>query len=319
MDLFSLLIYLFSIGIALAILYSSFYLYRKFLIRSLLRFLYFLSAYFVSGFIGLIGRYLATGLFSGQSAEAIALLDHILIFLLFPFIPLAIYFFILHIRDFAGKNISKLGTSLFLAFWSVFFLLLVVATKSLLVGQSGHFSIFLFSALNKTAYTIYLSCCIYLLLISKRIEGAALRKAAKNYSLLYLFGFAATFFFSENWIGLAHGGHLFTIVLYFSINVPPLLVLRKFHRESPLEPSHLLFTPESDLESFFSRYGLSKREKEIILLILKGKSGHEIKGQLFISLHTVKNHIYHIYQKLGVKNRLQLSQAIRQHLQNQKK
>jgi len=39
---------------------------------------------------------------------------------------------------------------------------------------------------------------------------------------------------------------------------------------------------------------------------LQGKSNKEIEHQLFISPHTVKNHIYSLYQKAGVKSRGQL-------------
>jgi LuxR family transcriptional regulator of csgAB operon len=44
-------------------------------------------------------------------------------------------------------------------------------------------------------------------------------------------------------------------------------------------------------------------------------SNADIEKKLYISSHTVKNHIYHIYQKLGVKNRVQISNLIRDHNQ----
>jgi LuxR family transcriptional regulator of csgAB operon len=40
-------------------------------------------------------------------------------------------------------------------------------------------------------------------------------------------------------------------------------------------------------------------------------SNADIEKALYISPHTVKNHIYNIYQKLGVKNRVQISNLIR--------
>jgi DNA-binding CsgD family transcriptional regulator len=56
-------------------------------------------------------------------------------------------------------------------------------------------------------------------------------------------------------------------------------------------------------EQIVIRYQISKRELEIIRLVCSGKSNQEIADVLFISLGTVKNHIYNIYLKLGVKNR----------------
>ncbi|MBN2400230.1 MAG: hypothetical protein JXI33_07805 [Candidatus Aminicenantes bacterium] len=63
---------------------------------------------------------------------------------------------------------------------------------------------------------------------------------------------------------------------------------------------------EASMEQYLNKYDISQREKEIVLLLLKGKSNKEIEDALFIAMGTVKNHIYSIYQKLGVKNRAQL-------------
>ncbi len=51
---------------------------------------------------------------------------------------------------------------------------------------------------------------------------------------------------------------------------------------------------------------LSRREREILSLMLEGLNNTEIANQLFISEQTVKNHIYNIYTKLGIHNRLQV-------------
>lgn len=51
---------------------------------------------------------------------------------------------------------------------------------------------------------------------------------------------------------------------------------------------------------------LSKREKELVNLIIDGKSNSEISEELHISISTVKNHIYSIYKKLKIKNRYEL-------------
>jgi DNA-binding CsgD family transcriptional regulator len=63
---------------------------------------------------------------------------------------------------------------------------------------------------------------------------------------------------------------------------------------------------EAAMEKFFEKHEISQREREIIHLLLKGKSNKEIEDALFIAMGTVKNHIYSIYQKIGVKNRAQL-------------
>jgi LuxR family transcriptional regulator of csgAB operon len=67
---------------------------------------------------------------------------------------------------------------------------------------------------------------------------------------------------------------------------------------------------ETEMKRIFSKYNISHREKEIIRLVLKGKSNKDIEDRLYISLKTVKSHIYNIYQKLRVKNRLELIHLI---------
>lgn len=68
---------------------------------------------------------------------------------------------------------------------------------------------------------------------------------------------------------------------------------------------------KSGIEGFCTEHGVSARECDIIRLILEGKSYQEIAAGLFISLKTVKSHVYNIYQKLGIKNRLQLANFVR--------
>lgn len=49
---------------------------------------------------------------------------------------------------------------------------------------------------------------------------------------------------------------------------------------------------------------LSTREKEILEYLSKGLAYKEISNQLFISAETVKKHVYNIYEKLHVNNRV---------------
>ncbi len=52
-------------------------------------------------------------------------------------------------------------------------------------------------------------------------------------------------------------------------------------------------------------FSISTREIEVFRLVLNGLNNREISEALFISEHTVKNHITHIFQKLNVNDRLQ--------------
>lgn len=50
---------------------------------------------------------------------------------------------------------------------------------------------------------------------------------------------------------------------------------------------------------------LSNREKEILELLSRGLMYKEIAAELFISQETVRKHVYHIYEKLHVGNRVE--------------
>lgn len=54
------------------------------------------------------------------------------------------------------------------------------------------------------------------------------------------------------------------------------------------------------------QYGITKKEMEIMALILRGYTNEEISRKNKISMNTVKSHIANIFDKIGVKSRTQL-------------
>ncbi len=63
---------------------------------------------------------------------------------------------------------------------------------------------------------------------------------------------------------------------------------------------------DTRLEYFCNKNKISSREKDIMKLLIEGKSNKEIEDELFISSNTVRNHVYNIYQKMGIQKRVQL-------------
>lgn len=60
-----------------------------------------------------------------------------------------------------------------------------------------------------------------------------------------------------------------------------------------------------------SRNPLTHREMELMCLATKGLNNREIAGQLFIAEGTVKAHLHKIFDKLQVRNRVELSAVAR--------
>jgi DNA-binding NarL/FixJ family response regulator len=71
-----------------------------------------------------------------------------------------------------------------------------------------------------------------------------------------------------------------------------------------------LFQPPDELTRWDC---LSEREVEIVRSVAGGKSNAEIANALFISKRTVDTHLRHIYDKLGIHERHELTRAAREH------
>ncbi len=60
------------------------------------------------------------------------------------------------------------------------------------------------------------------------------------------------------------------------------------------------------LRACVESYPLTKREREIVLMVLHGKSNKEIARSCSIGEQTVKDHLKHVYGKIGVHQRTAL-------------
>jgi DNA-binding CsgD family transcriptional regulator len=76
------------------------------------------------------------------------------------------------------------------------------------------------------------------------------------------------------------------------------------------EPSHIMVTVERfstrlrvDIKKVGTKFGLTKRETEVLKGLARGMTNRDISGLLFISEHTVKDHVRSLMQKIGVNNR----------------
>lgn len=59
---------------------------------------------------------------------------------------------------------------------------------------------------------------------------------------------------------------------------------------------------------------LTSREVEILKQVMTGASNMQIADNLFLSEHTVKSHLYNVFKKLKVKNRLQAVSWAREYI-----
>ncbi len=61
-----------------------------------------------------------------------------------------------------------------------------------------------------------------------------------------------------------------------------------------------------------SKFDLTKREEAILRLLMKGEEKDFIVNELVITANTLKKHIFNIYRKLGINNRVQMFKMIKE-------
>lgn len=117
-----------------------------------------------------------------------------------------------------------------------------------------------------------------------------------KYALPFPLAFSPIEYFGVNLIFIAAASHYFMGVDHTAVDAIATVTPR---------PSLA-----ANLEEVVNRHRVSEREAEIIRWIIQGYNNQEIGEQLFISPHTVKNHLYSIYRKLGVKSRFELIKMV---------
>ena len=99
------------------------------------------------------------------------------------------------------------------------------------------------------------------------------------------------------------------LLAYFASNLPSLLYLRA-NADRLFAPVKAEQATPAGVEHVLDRYGVTRRERQIVEKICLGKTNKQIAEELFISVQTVKDHTHRIYGKIGVGSRMQLVQVM---------
>lgn len=167
---------------------------------------------------------------------------------------------------------------------------------------SGGFIILLGIAVLITTFI----CLFYFLSKIEQLENKALQNAARNFGWIYLIGYvvyASPFYLNylveQTWYVAV------SPYIYYLMHLVPIFFLQRLSGQYKNENSADMTNPVN-FELITNQCGISSREATVLSLILKGKNNNDIAEQLSISPNTVRNHIYNIYSKTNVKNRIQL-------------
>ena len=111
--------------------------------------------------------------------------------------------------------------------------------------------------------------------------------------------------------GISLSGHPNVLVIVGAIVFITTVILCYFifdmlYRPNAITKAEAQANPSENIAAFAIYHDLSTREKEVLPLILGGKSNSEISGELFVSENTVKFHVRNILKKTGCSNRQEL-------------
>jgi DNA-binding CsgD family transcriptional regulator len=145
---------------------------------------------------------------------------------------------------------------------------------------------------------------------SRQIEDTKEKLLIRGIIIYYLFSFFLFFTWNTSHVPLNIKVSVLARSLFGLVyNLPPLIflniVLRSVYKRPTIEPERA-----ENLDRWLKDQKVSPREREIIQLVLLGKSNRSIEKELFISRRTVESHLYNVYKKLGIKNRIQLMRIL---------
>lgn len=152
-----------------------------------------------------------------------------------------------------------------------------------------------------------IACITALVVVATLVTGKQVFVKNKGRTLILALTAAAGLVHLTAFTSLADYPHYNSVfVLYFYLFNTAMVVVYTY------QATDELMQPQLSIDEFLIKYGISKREADILRGIYAGKTNQEIANQLFISLQTVKDHSSRIYQKTFVKNRAQLMTLVRE-------
>jgi len=152
---------------------------------------------------------------------------------------------------------------------------------------------------------IFIYSAFIILFYHNKIVNSKLRSASKAYSILIfsvvpailLYNTIVLYFYPNN----IYLKQPYFNVLFLAVSIVLALWFGAryfFNNKESIEIGTL-----AERAKYFN---FSKREIQIVRLLVQGLSNREIAEHLYISQKTVKNHVYNIFRKINVKNRVQL-------------
>jgi DNA-binding CsgD family transcriptional regulator len=273
---------------------------------------YYLAAFHAFAFYGLWGQVLTRALLASTNTD-VAVIEVVAGFLpVFgvPFLFVSWLMLLCMAFSMFGRAVK---TAWLLVHAAVFLLLLLGAWLASRLVQNESGSPIANLGLIEAAAMIgvellYFSAFLVFVVRFRAGADADKRRVLLRFSALVFGGFAARSLLACLVLVDVRLGAV-ALLAYFASNLPALLYLRA-NVDRAFQPVKAEQASKVGMEHVFERYGVTKRERQIVQKICLGKTNQQIANELFISLQTVKDHTHRIYSKIGINSRMQLVQML---------
>jgi DNA-binding CsgD family transcriptional regulator len=311
--------------VAAIALWSSYWarrLSRLYRIPFLREYFFFVLTYVGYGFLNFSGQVFLANFFPASNYER-SVGDLVVFTLAVPLLALWLYCYLLFVARMCLVNLPRSFKAGYWIFSAILILSNFWAIQVLTETRDTDATRLILFWKIPFYLAVFFGASIVPFIYSKRIPNRAAKASARIITALYLVGFACVVifgdvvnfsFYSDRFLFLA-----FISLLYFSVNVPPLVYMSHSLKRNFNELSY----PEeagSDSHVDFARaFKLTKREREVMGFIVQGMKNDEIAKVLFVSVQTVKNNVSAIYRKTGARNRVQLGNILRNYEDGEEK
>jgi DNA-binding CsgD family transcriptional regulator len=301
-----LLIYLISFACGISLISSVIHLYPKYPRTYLKKYLKHIIVLNILAILSMFYRYL--NLFSDSPTVPFSNIQTYLYSIIFSFgiivTFLNLFTFLLVLIELLEWGKNRISLILFLMGSVIILLLIIQGLSVVFISDDIDTLMNNLIALDIAANAVILICVLVILIFSNILRNRKKRTLIEGFLVLYGFSFGIM-------LATALLKKSFYLVFYFSygisfliLNLLPLIFIRRLLGRVEIQESSDISGREYD--HIYANYGITNREKEIIQLIFSGKSNKEIGEILFISVKTVKYHVYNVYRKIKIKNRIEL-------------
>lgn len=227
----------------------------------------------------------------------------------FPTAIFALFFLVLAINKMIGIDLNRTIKRIV---FSILIIFTIISITGLYFRLSGGYNLAGTIAFTTFFYILPILQLCYLFFAFFRSDNPAIKNSpVRKLILLLFFGQAIWYFLSFTPMATRALRHMIIFSYYLSIFLPSIYLY--FYLKNELKMKKKAVAGSAEMDLIPQSLNFTPREKELVTLLMQGKSNKEISEELFISLQTVKNYISKIFKRYDLKNRLELVNFIRQH------